>query len=156
MDLLPGDDSKLKKHFSPDRCFFVGLPRDGKSCLDPLSELEKCIASVAKDDRWTESMPKEWSIIEFMILETKNNRKNDIFGERIILVEELETKIWSDTEDVHVHVQDALRFFNDIGFVLYFNEKELSESFVIDVQWVFLFFQVHFIRQETGPIFCRN
>ncbi|XP_056017076.1 uncharacterized protein LOC130053692 [Ostrea edulis] len=130
LDLLPAYDANLKKHFHPDRCFFIGLPIDDTGCLDPLSDLENYIVSTAREHRWKESIPKEWSIIELVFIKLK---KESI--QRIIPVWELEKKYWPDSKDARVKVQDALRFFNDIGLILYFNEKELSKSLVIDVQW---------------------
>ncbi|XP_056015402.1 uncharacterized protein LOC130053005 [Ostrea edulis] len=136
LDLLPADDTKLKKHFRRNRCFFIGLPIDDTGCLDPLSDLEHCIVSIAKDHRWKESIPKEWSVIELVFMKRKEKAKE--FDERIariIPVSELEENYWLDSKNARVKVQDALRFFNDIGLILYFNEKELLESLVIDVQW---------------------
>ncbi|XP_056015400.1 uncharacterized protein LOC125652354 isoform X1 [Ostrea edulis] len=143
LDLLPADDAKLKKHFRRNRCFFIGLPIGDTHCLNPLSDLENCIVSIAKEHRWKESIPKEWSMIELVFMKRKEKAKNELDEmdedvesiQRIISVSELEEKFWLDSENAHMEVQDALRFFNDIGLILYFNEEELSKSLVIDVQW---------------------
>ncbi|XP_061177437.1 probable serine/threonine-protein kinase roco4 [Saccostrea echinata] len=132
LDLIP-TDSKLKKHFKYERCFFVGFHNDNSGELEHLSELENCIVSIAKDRRWKETIPEKWSIIEMVLIKFKND------SEKIVTVEELIRKYWVPKKDEKHEkgegIKVALRFFHDIGTILYFDEEKLSDKIVVDVQW---------------------
>ncbi|XP_062583896.1 uncharacterized protein LOC134245613, partial [Saccostrea cucullata] len=127
LDLLP-TDSNLKKHLNYERCFFVSFPSDKGEDLEVLSELENCITSIAKDKRWKEDIPKEWSIIELALITMRRYEKT-------VPIEDLKEKYWKAKEDESLKIEDALCFFHDIGLILYFEEGNLSNTIVADVQW---------------------
>ncbi|XP_061177436.1 uncharacterized protein LOC133186218 [Saccostrea echinata] len=113
------------------------LPGDKCGTLDTLTELEKCIVSIAKEKRWKEIIPKEWSLIELALVTFKESSETDDMTERkrIMSVEELEREYWKTEKGNTNKIQDALRFLSDTGVILFFNEKDLSDTIVVDVQW---------------------
>ncbi|XP_062585036.1 probable serine/threonine-protein kinase roco4, partial [Saccostrea cucullata] len=127
LDLLP-TDSNLKKHLKYERCFFVSFPRDKGEDLEVLSELENSIASIAKDRKWKEDIPKEWSIIELALLTMR-------VSEKTVHIEDLKEKYWKAKEDESLKMEDALCFFHDIGLILHFEEENLSNTIIVDIQW---------------------
>ncbi|XP_062620306.1 uncharacterized protein LOC134281887 [Saccostrea cucullata] len=127
LDLLPRD-SNLKKHLKYERCFFVSFPCDEGENLEVLSELENCIASIAKDRRWKENIPKEWSIIELALITMRGSEKT-------VSIEELKEKYWNAKKNESLKMEDALCFFHDIGLILHFQEENLSNTIIVDVQW---------------------
>ncbi|XP_062592542.1 uncharacterized protein LOC134253982, partial [Saccostrea cucullata] len=127
LDLLP-TDSNLKKHLKFERCFFVNFPCDKGEELEYLSDLEKYIVSIAKDRRWKENIPKEWSVIELAFITMRRSKK-------IVPIEELKEKYWKAKRDDGLKMEDALCFFHDIGLILHFKEENLSNTIIVDVQW---------------------
>ncbi|XP_062576275.1 uncharacterized protein LOC134238178 [Saccostrea cucullata] len=127
LDLLP-TDSNLKKHLHHERCFFVHFPCDKGGKLEILSELENCIVTIAKDRRWKENIPKEWSIIELVLIKMRRSIK-------IVSVKDLKETYWKAEKDDGIKIEDALCFFHDIGLILHFKEENLSNTIIVDVQW---------------------
>ncbi|XP_062573619.1 uncharacterized protein LOC134235503 [Saccostrea cucullata] len=127
LDLLP-TDSNLKEHLNYERCFFVSFPCEKGEDLKVLSELENCIASFAKDKRWKEDIPKEWSIIELTLITMRRSEKT-------FPIKDLKEKYWKAKKDESLKMEDALCFFHDIGLILHFEEENLSNTIIADVQW---------------------
>ncbi|XP_062610473.1 probable serine/threonine-protein kinase pats1 [Saccostrea cucullata] len=124
----------LKKHLDRKRCFVLGFQTDGVSNSDSLSELEKCIVAIAKEDRWRETIPSDWALCEIVFRENRRRKT------RLALLEDISYKCFGGNEEKIFQIRDVLKFYHDIGVVLYFNDKNLSETVIIDIQWFIDFF----------------
>jgi hypothetical protein len=102
---------------------------DGSTFQDTLTELEKCIVSIGKQDRWTETIPADWALSEIVLRELKGQ------GKKIALVSELSENVFGSNEAKHSQISDVLKFYHDIGVILRFNESLLSNTVIIDIQW---------------------
>ncbi|XP_061192140.1 probable serine/threonine-protein kinase pats1 [Saccostrea echinata] len=102
-----------------DNCFSTQFP------LSPLEDLEKHIISCAVDSRWSEKVPKEWLCLEVEILTFRQSK-------RILEFQYIVSKM---PGEVKQSAKDMLRFYHDAGKVLYFNEQDLHDVVIIDVQW---------------------
>ncbi|XP_062600547.1 uncharacterized protein LOC134262171 [Saccostrea cucullata] len=111
---------------------------DNVYCVDftlPLHYLETCFFNIASNQRWRESIPKEWSFFGIEINQKKHS-------ERILKISNLTTEIPGitakekmDSDKAEKGAQDMLRYYHDAGKALYFNENGLGEEVIIDVQW---------------------
>ncbi|XP_061192321.1 uncharacterized protein LOC133200555 [Saccostrea echinata] len=112
----------------------------------PLLDLETCFFNIASNQRWRESIPKEWSFFGIEV----NQKK---FSERIMKISEIKTKVPEFTiigqNKFHKgnEKQDMLRYYHDAGKALYFHENGLDEKVIIDVQWFIDAFK-HIITDE--------
>ncbi|XP_056015094.1 uncharacterized protein LOC125676204 isoform X4 [Ostrea edulis] len=122
-------DKHLKSHLNRKRCFVLGFKSDGSSFHDTLSELEKCMVSIAKEDRWKESIPTDWALSEVVLGELKRRK------ERIQSVTELSEKCFGENKEKYTQIRDILKFYHDIGVILHFDESSLAETVIIDIQW---------------------
>jgi hypothetical protein len=122
-------DEELKAHLARERCFLVGFKSDGSSFSDALSDLEKHIVSIAKQSRWTESIPTDWATSEIILREIKKR------GDKICTVETLSQKCFGASKENNAQIGDFLRFYHDIGVLLHFDTGSLSENVITDVQW---------------------
>ncbi|XP_061195125.1 uncharacterized protein LOC133203344 [Saccostrea echinata] len=121
-------DENLKRHLNRKRCFVLGFQEKGEQCLDKLSDLEKCIVSIAKEERWKETIPRDWAMCEVVLVELKST-------EKMLSCKEVSRKFLNYIEEKETNVQDVLKLFHEIGLILHFNEECLSETVVIDIQW---------------------
>ncbi|XP_056015370.1 uncharacterized protein LOC125675033 isoform X2 [Ostrea edulis] len=122
-------DKHLKSHLDRKRCFVVGFKSDGSSFQDTLSELEKCIVSIAKQDKWREVIPIDWALSEVVLRELRRQ------GVRMTSVTKLLNKCFGKNEDKYTQMSDILRFYHDIGVVLHLDGMSLAETVIVDIQW---------------------
>ncbi|XP_056018466.1 uncharacterized protein LOC125668285 [Ostrea edulis] len=122
-------DKQLRTHLARDRCFVLGFQSDGSSFTDTLSDLEKCIVSIAKQSRWLESIPIDWAMSEIILRELRKD------GEKMISVKTLSQKCFGDNEEKCAQISDILKFYHDIGVLLHFDASNLSKNVIIDIQW---------------------
>ncbi|XP_056015095.1 uncharacterized protein LOC125676189 isoform X1 [Ostrea edulis] len=122
-------DKHLKSHLNRKRCFVLGFKSDGSSFHDTLSELEKCMVSIAKEDRWKESIPTDWALSEVVLGELRRRKV------RIKSVKELSEKCFGENKEKYTQIRDILKFYHDIGVILHFDESSLAETVIIDIQW---------------------
>ncbi|XP_061186381.1 uncharacterized protein LOC133194441 [Saccostrea echinata] len=120
--LLP-PDSNLERHISNERCFFTGFPKNLSLLIEPLTELEKCICSIALRAKWEANIPTEWVWYGDSICRLLNQ------GVKIVKRgESYHQKVFSESVDL-------MKFYNDIGVILFFNERLLRDIVIVDVQW---------------------
>ncbi|XP_062590495.1 uncharacterized protein LOC134252075 [Saccostrea cucullata] len=121
-------DEKLKAHLNRKRCFTLGIQAKDGQTLEKLSSLEKCIVSIAKEDRWKDSIPTDWAFCEatFKVLKSTN---------KLISLEKYSREYFNSILERNSNVQDVLKLFHEIGIILHFNEKSLSEIIILDIQW---------------------
>ncbi|XP_062579014.1 probable serine/threonine-protein kinase pats1 [Saccostrea cucullata] len=119
----------LKRHLDRERCFVLGFESNDVSIPDALSELETCMALIAGDARWKETIPTEWIRCEVVFRELRKTKT------RMCSVTELSKKCFGENKEKYSQLGDVLKLFNDIGVVLFFKEGILSETVIIDIQW---------------------
>ncbi|XP_056015075.1 uncharacterized protein LOC125676208 [Ostrea edulis] len=122
-------DQKMRSHLARERCFVLGFKSDGSSFQDTLSELEKCMISIAKQDKWKESIPTDWALSEVVL---RNLRRQ---GERMIPVTEFLKECFGNIRKKYTQIRDILKFYHDIGVILHFDEGSLAETVIINIQW---------------------
>ncbi|XP_062619587.1 uncharacterized protein LOC134281136 [Saccostrea cucullata] len=119
--------SSLAQYIEKKNCYCINFP------IQPITELEKRIASIARQERWKENIPKEWA---FFGLELKQKK----YAKRVIKISEIKT-VPVDANDEEKEKKtsgmkrDMLRFYHDTGKILYFNENHLKDNVILDVQW---------------------
>ncbi|XP_056015025.1 probable serine/threonine-protein kinase pats1 [Ostrea edulis] len=119
----------LKSHLTREHCFVLGFKSDGSSFQDTLSDLEKCMVSIAKQDRWKETIPTDWALSEVVLRELRGR------GQRMISVEELSERCFGKNKEKCIQIRDILKFYHEIGVILHFDEDSLAETVIIDIQW---------------------
>jgi hypothetical protein len=123
------DDKDLKSHLARERCFVLGFKSDGSSFQDKLSELEKSLVSIAKQEKWKETIPTDWALSEVVLRELRGQK------ERMISVTNLSRQCFGENKEKYTQINDILRFYHDIGVILHFDESSLVDAVIIDIQW---------------------
>ncbi|XP_062604103.1 probable serine/threonine-protein kinase pats1 [Saccostrea cucullata] len=122
-------DKNLKKHLDRKRCFLVGLHSINDPSFNDLSDLMFCIASIAKEDRWKETIPADWALGESTLRYLRGQNR------RIISKAEFQKECFGTIIEKYEQVPDILKLFHEIGVILNFREGVLSETVIIDIQW---------------------
>ncbi|XP_062569979.1 uncharacterized protein LOC134232014 isoform X2 [Saccostrea cucullata] len=128
LELLKNEPD-LKKHLDRERCFHIGFPKDDCEPLDKLTDVVECIASIALEDRWRENIPKDWAYCEVVL------RQNKQSGKKCISLTDFRRQVSIKKIGKEKETFDVLRFYHDIGVILYYNEVHLKKSTITDVQW---------------------
>ncbi|XP_062596131.1 uncharacterized protein LOC134257544 isoform X2 [Saccostrea cucullata] len=118
----------LKNHLSRERCFVLGFKSNEAAVLDEISKLEKCIVSIARGTRWKETIPADWALTEVVLREHRKQKK-------MCSIIELLISCFQGNVEKFQQLLDVLKFYHDIGIVLYFHESNLFETVIIDIQW---------------------
>ncbi|XP_056015088.1 uncharacterized protein LOC125676201 [Ostrea edulis] len=122
-------DKHLTTHLDRNRCFVLGFKSDGSSFQDTLSDLEKCMVSIAKQDRWRETIPTDWALSEVVLRELRGR------GKRMTSVKKLSESCFGENKKKYTQIRDILKFYHDTGVILHFEESSLVENVIIDIQW---------------------
>lgn len=100
--------------------------------MEDLKDLKKCIAELVNSDKHSkESCSPVWAIFEQHLLKVKEKRKIITRGNLLAFNETLlkENRIHDD------EITKFLKFLNKAGTVLFFEEKRLKETIILDFQW---------------------
>lgn len=129
-DLFEENFPYLRIHLHHDRTFAIGFPRKG-SKLENLTDIKKCIAKLVQDSKYfEEKMRPVWAIFERILQRKKVKR---------IMSRKKLAKINSDLEEElrmnEEEITKMLCFFHRVGTLLYFDEKGLNETIILDIQW---------------------
>jgi hypothetical protein len=112
--------------------FALTLPKDDTCPLESVDDIKQCIIeTIEKLPYWGEELPISWVVFEEELRKWKKTLK-------IIKIEKLHTLCEGVSELVvfeNTGMKDALRFFNEIGSILYFDSADLEETVILDVQW---------------------
>ncbi|XP_056015209.1 probable serine/threonine-protein kinase pats1 [Ostrea edulis] len=114
---------------SPERYFEVECPPRSlsKEQEDSIDEVRKCIVQTATGlPHWGEKIPTQWSYFEQIAYEKKKEKilkRNDLW--------DMDRIQFSDENDM----DDMLRFYQEIGQIIYFSDKRLRDVIILDVQW---------------------
>ncbi|XP_056015150.1 uncharacterized protein LOC125673654 isoform X4 [Ostrea edulis] len=125
---LPKEQT-LKSHISTERYFEVECPPGDLSeeQEDIIDRVRKCIVQTATSlAHWGEKIPIQWSYFEEIVHEKKK--------EKILKREDLwkmDSIQFSNKDDM----DDMLRFYQEIGQIIYFSDEGLQDMIILDVQW---------------------
>ncbi|XP_062614695.1 uncharacterized protein LOC134276459 [Saccostrea cucullata] len=109
--------STIKTHLSSDRFFTLSLKEHDISCVESLDELERNILEVLKSQKhWGEEIPLDWAIFEKFISEKKEKKLEKLDK----LKESFDEVLFLSRQEF----KDLLRFYHDIGVILYFSFKK--------------------------------
>lgn len=113
-----------------DRAFAIGFPEDGSE-LENLADIKKCIAKLVRDPIYNEELIRPvWALFERIL----HRRKTQKIISRISLskiIRHLNEELKIDEEEV----TNMLCFFHRVGILIYFKEKNLYETIILDIQW---------------------
>lgn len=119
-------DTHLQRHLHEERYFNIGFPKSGLQ-LEDLGEIKKRIASLVHDQ---ESIRPVWALYEHFFEKEKEQK---IISRKSLLM-------WNESLKNDLHMNDAdiskmLLFFHRVGILLYFDEDNLKETIILDIQW---------------------
>jgi hypothetical protein len=94
-----------------------------------LENVKHCIVkTVMQLPHWGEEIPSNWIMLAQIFDEKKKNGFRILKRDELERMEELE---FSAEEDL----DDMLRFFQEIGHIIYFADMQLKSTVIINVQW---------------------
>lgn len=124
------DFSYLRRHLNHDRTFAIGFPKTGQG-LDNLSDIKKCIAKLVRDPWYFEKHIRPvWAIFEHILQRKKTKRvmsRKELSEINVHLSEEFRMK--------EEEVTKMLCYLHRVGNLLYFYEKGLDQTIILDIQW---------------------
>ncbi|XP_056017026.1 uncharacterized protein LOC125676179 [Ostrea edulis] len=119
----------LEDLLSPDRYYEVECPEGPLTATqkDLIGKVKKCIVqTVQRLPHWGEEIPLSWVGFEDILKQKK--------AERV-----WKTSIMSKMKELQylteLEIGDMLRFFHEIGQIIYFADDKLKDVIIIDVQW---------------------
>ncbi|XP_061192299.1 uncharacterized protein LOC133200528 [Saccostrea echinata] len=122
-------ESNLSQYIVEKKCYCTRFP------VQTLHDLQQHIFDITSHKRWKESIPKEWAFFEIQINRQKKwDKILDIDDLMIDPTDNAEVEEENPREELKSKI-DMLRYYHDAGKILYFNEKDLQEYIIIDVQW---------------------
>ncbi|XP_056016435.1 uncharacterized protein LOC125676865 [Ostrea edulis] len=122
-------NEELTKHLDRKRCYVLGFETNTDQSVDTIIELEKCMVSITKHDRWKETIPTDWALCEVVLKEQRRK------GQKMVSVSQLTPICFGGNKGKDSQIEDVLKLYHDMGVVLYFQENPLNETVIIDIQW---------------------
>ncbi|XP_062578471.1 uncharacterized protein LOC134240393 [Saccostrea cucullata] len=126
------EEQTLKGLISKTRYYEVECPEKinlNEHQAEMIENVRKCIVRTAQNlSHWGEKIPIKWTMFEHLLRE--NKRKTMKILSRNELHRKKEFKSLDEFE-----ISDMLRYFKEIGLIIYFAEEGLKENIIIDVQW---------------------
>ncbi|XP_061192300.1 uncharacterized protein LOC133200529 [Saccostrea echinata] len=119
----------LNDHISPARYFEIECPRGklNEHQEESIEQVRKCIVHTATSlPHWGEKIPHIWYMFEQFVQEHKIKR----ICSRESLQAEKEFNFLDENE-----LDDMLRYFSEVGQIIYFSEMGLSHNIILDVEW---------------------
>ncbi|XP_056015201.1 uncharacterized protein LOC130046575 isoform X2 [Ostrea edulis] len=114
---------------SPERYFEVECPPGDLSeeQEDIIDKVRKCVVQAAMGlPHWGEKIPIQWSYFEQILHEEKEEKilkRKDLWKMDVIQ--------FKNEDDM----DDMLRFYQEIGQIIYFSDEGLRDVIILDVQW---------------------
>ncbi|XP_062603879.1 uncharacterized protein LOC134265676 [Saccostrea cucullata] len=127
---LPKEQT-LKDHLSPKRYFEIACPKGKlRKCQEKvIEEVRRCIVETATNlPQWGEKIPVKWSIFEQHTCVWANKKKRILKRKKLGEISEFQSLGDSD-------IDDMLRFYHEIGYIIYFLDEGLKDTIILDVQW---------------------
>ncbi|XP_061193243.1 uncharacterized protein LOC133201456 [Saccostrea echinata] len=132
-------DSHLLQYVRRKSCFFIKFSLKRNNCsvlkqfyLEPLDNLKEHIIDIISEEKWELKIPREWALLDIKFNQRKNKWK--ILKEQDIEMKTQKESLQDYTQK-QISKKTMLRYFHDVGKVLYFNEEGLEDSVIIDIQW---------------------
>ncbi|XP_062600277.1 uncharacterized protein LOC134261906 [Saccostrea cucullata] len=125
---LPSEHT-LNDHISPSRYYEIECPlgKLNEQQREAIEQVRKCIVRTAKSlPQWGEKIPHIWYMFERFVQERKAKR----IISRYSLLFEKEFKILEENE-----LDDMLKYFSEVGQIIYFSEEGLRHNIILDVGW---------------------
>ncbi|XP_062569835.1 uncharacterized protein LOC134231895 [Saccostrea cucullata] len=119
----------LSDHISPARYYEIECPLGELNGHqeEAIEQVRNCIVHTAKSlPHWGEKIPHKWSMFELFIQEHKIEK----ILHRVSLKTEQEFRSLGEND-----LDDMLRYFSEVGQIIYFSEEGLRNSIILDVGW---------------------
>lgn len=115
-----------KRHLNEQRYFTIGFPKLGLK-LEDLGDIKNYIASLVQDEV---SIKPLWAIFEKIF---EKEKKQKIISREMLSM--WNNAISKDLQMTDTEISDMLLFFHTVGMLLYFDEDNLKETIILDIQW---------------------
>ncbi|XP_062587297.1 uncharacterized protein LOC134248925, partial [Saccostrea cucullata] len=146
----------LKKHLSTKSYFEVeAAPKDNEKILEIQNRLIDLLTSNNEEksySHWGEFIPSFWLTVERELEQNRekvmrvsqikdrfNLELSEAFDGYLDLFRhcwfQLKVKLRVEVSNDIIKIRDMLQFFHEIGYILFFNETNLNEVVILDVQW---------------------
>lgn len=120
----------LKRCLHPDRTFAIGFPKTDLE-LENLTDIKKCIAKLARGSTsFEERIRPVWAKFEHILQRKKIKR---IISRKMLA--EINNRLNEELRINEAEIAKMLCFLHRVGTLLYFDEKGLNETVVLDIQW---------------------
>lgn len=116
----------LRRHLNRKRQFTIGFLESGSN-LDELKDVKKCIASLVHDP---EKIKPVWALFEHILEKEKIGK---VISRKT--VSNINEKISKELRLTDRDITDMLLFLHRVGTLLYFDENQLKETIILDIQW---------------------
>lgn len=116
----------LRRHLNRKRHFTIGFPKSGSN-LEELKDIKKCIASLVHDP---EKIKPVWAMFEHIL---EKEKKGKVISRKTVSI--INKKLSKEFEMTDRDITDMLLFLHRIGTLLYFDEEQLKETIILDIQW---------------------
>ncbi|XP_061192122.1 uncharacterized protein LOC133200321 [Saccostrea echinata] len=125
------EEHTLKGHISRKRYYEIECPQQrlNEHQAEKIENVRKCIVRTARSlPHWGEKLPSIWTVFEQLVRKNKEKKMEILSRKELLSKKEFKT--------LHeFKVDDMLRYFKEIGLIIYFAEEGLKENIIIDVQW---------------------
>lgn len=115
----------LRRHLHRERRFTIGFPESGSN-LEELKDIKTCIARVVHDP---EKIKPAWAMFEHIL----GQEKKKVISRKTVSI--MNKKLSKEFEMTDRDITDMLLFLHRIGTLLYFDEEQLKETIILDIQW---------------------
>lgn len=120
----------MKRCLHPDRTFAIGFPKR-ESELENLTEIKKCIAKLVRDSTsFEERIRPVWAIFEHIL---QNKKVQRIISRKMLAG--INSRLNEELRINEEEMSKMLCFLHRVGTLLYFDEKGLNETVILDIQW---------------------
>ncbi|XP_078340833.1 uncharacterized protein LOC144627513 isoform X2 [Crassostrea virginica] len=120
----------LRRHLHHDRCFAIKLPTDGGK-IEELTEIKSKICNLVKLlPCWKKTVRPVWALIENILQQNRDKiiiSRNELSDHNRHLPPEFRISKNQMTQ--------LLNYLHRVGTLLYFEEEDLNDTIILDVQW---------------------
>lgn len=128
--LFRTEDDQIRRHLHSKRWCAIRLPEKGEK-IEELSNLKETIVKLTnKDELWKRTVKPASAILEH-ILQTQKMRR--IINTKEVF--ELNGKLDPEFRLNNFEIKTLLKQLHQAGTLLYFEETDLNDKIVLDVQW---------------------
>lgn len=122
----------LKNHLNTERRYAIGIPK-GVLKLDELKEIKECIAMIAQCPRYSEHIIRfSWAVFERFLQKEKIENNKKIISREKLLHYNSQFKEYKVEDD---EISKLLNCLYMVGTLLYFDEENLKDTIILDLQW---------------------